>query len=179
MTVTPCSREDRVGRGSVGPLAPSARMRARTRPAFAAVIWPSSAASTRMSTSSPNSFSLSIGARPGRAGHACRAPGSGGQGRHVEPVRVVDAAADVGDRDDARPGLVEQPCRRLADVAEALDGDRGARQAEADPARGVLDGVDDALAGRVGPADRAADRERLAGDDARAPSSPGASRRCP
>ena len=38
---------------------------------------------------------------------------------------VVDAAGDVGDRDDLRAGLVAHPGRDRADVAEALHDDAG------------------------------------------------------
>ena len=62
---------------------------------------------------------------------------------------------------------MEQASRRLADVAEALDGHAGAIELEAASARRVRDRVDDALAGRVRPPDRAADGDRLAGHDAR------------
>jgi hypothetical protein len=56
---------------------------------------------------------------------------------------------------------VEQPSGGLAHVAEALDGDGGALEPEAEPARRVLDGVQDAAAGRVGAAGRPADRRGL------------------
>ena len=135
-------------------------------PAFAAVIWPSSAARTRTSTSSANSSSLVIGSVPGAPAIVPCSPRYRRRNGTSSPSTVMTPPLDVGDRDDAGARCVEQPGRRLADVAEALDRDARTRQLEAQPACGVLDRVDDALAGRVGSADRAADRDRLAGDDA-------------
>ena len=109
---------------------------------------------------------MSIGSVPGAPATVPVLLHEAAQERHVEAGRGVDAAADVGDRDDPRAGLVQEAGGRLADVAEALDGDGGAGQIEADPAGGVLDRVDDALAGRVDATVGAADRDGLAGDDA-------------
>ena len=166
ITVTPFSCRMGSAEGSVGPLAPSATIRARTRPALRAVIWPSRAASTRTSTSRPKRVSLSKELSAGRVGHRSVGPEPPRQVTEIEAGRVVGAAAGVGDGNHPGAALVQQAGRRLADVAEALHRDRGASQIEADPAGGVADRVDDALARRIRPADGAADREGLPGDDA-------------
>ena len=62
-------------------------------------------------------------ARAGRAGDGAVLRKLPREVRDVEAVRVVGAAADVGDRDDPRAALVEQAGGGLADVAEALHGD--------------------------------------------------------
>ena len=48
------------------------------------------------------------------------------------PLRVVDAAGRVGDRDDGRALLGDEPGRDRAGVAEALDGDARRREVHAE-----------------------------------------------
>ena len=108
-------------------------------------------------------------------GLGARSPGDGpvlaevpSKERHVEARRDRShAAVDVGHRDDpCAPASWSSRAVASPDVAEALDGDARAAEIEADPPGGVLDRVRRSLAGGVGATDRAADRDRLAGDDA-------------
>src|SRR5262249_51744467 len=68
---------------------------------------------------------------------------------HVEALRVVNAALDVRDRDDLRPGLVAEAGRDRADVAEALDDDPGALELEAALGRDLAADEHQAAAGRL------------------------------
>jgi hypothetical protein len=85
----------------------------------------------------------------------------------VETFRAVDRAAHVADGDDSGALLRHQPRRDAAHVAEALDGDPALAQVHAEMARGILDGVYDALSRRFGPTFGAAEGDRLAGDHGR------------
>ena len=88
-------------------------------------------------------------------------------GRDVEPVRVVAPAGRVRDGDDLRARLGREPRERAADVAEPLHRDLEAlelaRRAGA-ASRRRQNMTPRPVASLA--ADRAADRERLAGDDA-------------
>ncbi len=64
------------------------------------------------------------------------------------------------------PSLVKRSNGVLRDVAEALDRRRGLGDVDAEHLEGLADRVDDAVAGRLGPSERAAHADRLAGDEA-------------
>src|SRR5206468_12381658 len=61
--------------------------------------------------------------------------------------------------------LDEEPRQVAADVAEPLDGDAQAVEPELALTHGLLDAVERTARRRLEPAERAADVERLAGDD--------------
>jgi len=96
---TPFFRRISSALGVVGPLAPSARIRQRTRPALAAVIWFSRAAGTRMSHSTSrhasacpaffprgsSGWSRSSAGAPGA--HRCRGPSATPRSRPTRPRR--------------------------------------------------------------------------------------------
>ena len=87
----------------------------------------------------------------------------------VEPVGVVDAAGRVGHGDDRASPRRAISCAAIdAGVAEALDGDRAPSCRSMPRCVGRLDdAVDGAAGGRLVAALRAAEADRLAGDDAR------------
>ena len=85
----------------------------------------------------------------------------------VEPVGVVDAAGDVGDGDHGRAPVGELVRGDAADVAEALDDAALLGEVPAEPLAGAGRHHHDAGARRLLAEDRAADRDRLAGDDLR------------
>src|SRR5439155_4762027 len=86
----------------------------------------------------------------------------------VEAFLAVDAAFRVGDRDDLRALLVVHQAGVVGpDVAEALDRDARAFQVQLDLLAGLAGGIHHAPRRRFVPAERAADHERLARDDAR------------
>ena len=89
-----------------------------------------------------------------------------GECADVKARSVADRAADIAHRDDLTSGLVKSRGRR-ADVAEALDGVREIADLLADALEQAL-GAEEQSAprGRVA-AQRAAEFDRLAGDDAR------------
>ena len=84
----------------------------------------------------------------------------------VDAVRVVDAARRVGDGDHRRAFLGEELREEAPDVAEALHGDPRSAIGDVLLADRLADAVERAPRGRLEPAQRAADVERLAGDDA-------------
>ena len=81
------------------------------------------------------------------------------------PSWSTSPAGRVGDRDDARADRVELGGGDRADVAEALDRDARLAQVHADALADRLGDVDDAQAGRLAAPRRAAEHDRLAGDD--------------
>jgi hypothetical protein len=115
----------------------------------------------------------SIGAGPRDVEHRELSPldHRGLDERDVEALRVVPAAADVADRHDPVAAHVRLEGGVLTDVAEALHGDgdvptlRGERATEVVEQR--LERDDRAASGRDRAAERAAELDGLAGDDAR------------
>src|SRR6185369_13037772 len=85
----------------------------------------------------------------------------------VEAVRVVDAAGRVGDGDDRRALLNDQPGGDRAGVAEALDRDARRGQVHPEMARRLDDRVHAATGRRLVAAFGATEADGLAGDDAR------------
>ncbi len=83
----------------------------------------------------------------------------------VESVRVVDAAADVADRDDLRAHLSQDAGRVGANIAVALHRNRRLRQRLVLPPEQLARADRHAAAGRFLAALRAAHVQRLAGDD--------------
>ena len=77
------------------------------------------------------------------------------------------------------PDFVQEPGCRRADLAEALDGHCRAFQRDVVRAGDFLDDVQEAATGRLGAAERAADGDGLAGDDAGDQCGRGAWRSCP
>ena len=114
----PARRTRRARAGARARPAWSGRWRLRRRSwrlmpgAFSIVIWFSSAAGIRTSTSSANSSSLVERLAAGKAVDRLVLLHVVGQLRDVEAVRVVDAALPVGDGDDPRADLGEQLARR-------------------------------------------------------------------
>ena len=86
--------------------------------------------------------------------------------RDVQPARVVDAAARVRDRDDLRAFFGGELREERADIAEALHGDPRVRERLALAAKRRDETEERAARGRLLTTQRAADRQRLAGDDA-------------
>ena len=68
----------------------------------------------------------------------------------VEALGIVDPAGRVGDRDDGRPFLADEPRRDRARVAEPLDGHAGRLEVHADMGGGLDDRVDAAARRRLG-----------------------------
>ena len=101
-------------------------------------------------------------------GQRAVAVGALAQRQDIQAVAVVEAAERVADGDDLRAHLMEDARRHAADVAEALHGDRAVRAARMPNSRERLArDEDDAAPGRFVAALRAADGDRLAGDDGR------------
>jgi hypothetical protein len=88
------------------------------------------------------------------------------QRSHVEALRGVHGAAGVLDRDHACAVRRIQLGRRRADVAEALDRDARALDRQLQAARRLAADHEHAAAGGLDAPERAAERDRLAGDDA-------------
>ena len=90
------------------------------------------------------------------------------QRRDVEPAFVVDAAGDVGDRDHARAAVVQLRAPRSRRRCRS-PGRRSAGSASCQPSRSQARSIDhhDAGARRLVAEERAAERDRLAGDDLR------------
>ena len=86
--------------------------------------------------------------------------------RHVDALGIVQRDRGIGDPDDDRTLLVQELREVAAHVAEALNG--GAHPGERPiPLRcGVANAEQGASRRRLLPPERAADRQRLAGDDA-------------
>jgi hypothetical protein len=82
------------------------------------------------------------------------------------PGLVVDAPARVRDGDHGRALLGEELGEEAADVAEALDGDPQVHHPQLPLPNRLLDAIEGTVRSRLQPAERAADVERLAGDDA-------------
>ena len=82
------------------------------------------------------------------------------------PYLFTTAPFESDSATTSRALLGQQPREVAPDVAEALDRDPGVREAASLLLQRGADAVEDAARGRLVPADRAADRERLAGDDA-------------
>ena len=101
------------------------------------------------------------------------------QRRDIEALLVVDAALPVGDGDDLGALVASSSARDRADVAEALHGDAGALQLEAEMLRRLARDDHHAAAGRLAPAERSAHLDRLAGDDGRRRCGRRAWNRCP
>jgi hypothetical protein len=88
-------------------------------------------------------------------------------GFEVEPRRRVDPTRHVGDGEHDR-ALRDQLLRRdPTDVPEALHDATLLGEVPAEPLAGTFDHHHDARAGRLVPEERAAERDRLAGDDLR------------
>ena len=88
------------------------------------------------------------------------------QGIDVHAGFVVNPAARVADGDDLRARLAQELRGDAADVAEALYRDGRAFKRHAGILAGLLRDEQDAASGRLEAAAAAADRHRLAGDDA-------------
>ena len=88
------------------------------------------------------------------------------QFRNVEAVAVVDGAGGIADRNDARAGLMQQLCRNRSGIAEALHRNGCAFQRDVEMLACALNGVETAAAGGFVAAQRSAQADRLAGDDA-------------
>ena len=149
----------------VGPLAPSAISLAWIRGAFSSVTWSSRAARTRMSHGSSSSSSFVIRAPVGQPSSEPCSRRVVAHRVDVEPGGVVDAAGDVRDGGHGRAAVDQLVRGDPADVAEALDDALLLGEVPAEPLAGSGDHHHDAGAGRLVPEDRAADRDRLAGDD--------------
>ena len=167
MTKTPLRARMMSASGVVGPLAASARILGRTRSAFSAVIWLSSAAGTRTSTSSSSRAALLMGCAPGKpatvpcsAFQARTALTSRPAGRWMPPAESETATTrDAGLGDEGGDGR--------AGVAEALDGDRRAIEVKAQVAGRLDDGDHGAAPGGLHATLGAAQADGLAGDDRR------------
>ena len=160
MTKTPRRWRIASASGVVGPLAASATIRALTRSALAAVIWFSSAAGIRTSHSISSSSALVTARRTGEADDRAVLGLPGDDAVDIQAGRVVDAAARVGDGDDlgALGSAIEQR-RDRAGVAEALHGDRGVVEVDAQVARRLARCSEDrsrARSPRCGPRSRPA-----------------------
>ena len=81
------------------------------------------------------------------------------------PVRVDDAAGDVGEPDDHRAARRELARDHGADVAESLDRDALPGELPAEVLEQPLGAEDGAEAGRLAPAGGPAEHDGLAGDD--------------
>ena len=138
------------------------------RAAFAAVTWSSRAASTSTSHGSSSSSAFVMRARRGsprasraRATYSCSVGTS-------SPASVVDAARDVRDGDDRRALLVRaRSPRSPPTLPKPWTTQRCSASVPAEPLARALDHHHDARAGRLVAEERAADRDRLAGDDLR------------
>ena len=84
----------------------------------------------------------------------------------AQALLVVDAAARVRDREHLHARLFEEPRDVHARVAVTLDGRGRALQGQVHPLGGLVDRDEAALGGRLVAAGRAAERNRLARDDA-------------
>ena len=80
--------------------------------------------------------------------------------------RVVDAAGRVGDRDDFRAELGREPREGAPTLPKPCTATLKALERPSPSARSARRAEHDAAAGRLAATQRAADRERLAGDDA-------------
>ena len=107
-----------------------------------------------------------IGSASGKAGHGLVAGDVLFERPQVQPVGVVDAAEGIGHGDDLHAVAGQGERGDGADVAEALDGGGGFADVQPDGVGGAVDEVADAAAGGLAPAQRAAQRDRFAGDDA-------------
>ena len=163
---TPLSSRISSAAGVTGPLAPSQMIDALTLSALSWVITCSSAqgASTSQSTSEQLLVRDLVGAA--QAAQRARSPACARARRRRRSPSRCRARRRVRDRDDRRPLLGEELREEAADVAEALDGDAQAFERELALADRLLDAVEAAARGRLHPPERAADVERLAGDDA-------------
>ena len=83
----------------------------------------------------------------------------------MEPLRVGDGALAVGHGDDGIAQLVGQDGQPRTGIAVALDGDRGVLPPPLARPHDVVQADQRASSGRGVPAQRAAQRDRLAGDD--------------
>ena len=164
-TRTPRSSRISSAAGVTGPLAPSQIIRALTRGALSSVITCSSAHGARTSHSISTSSSFVISSAPGGL-RACRAPPC----TRARPGRRC--RTDWRRRPASpRAPRSERPRRRAAGRGSS----RRCRSPGSRPAsrragplllqRGA-DAVEGAAGGRLDPSDRAADRQRLPGDDA-------------
>ena len=91
--------------------------------ALRGVIWFSRAAGMRMSQSTSRTSALVMSVGAGEALDRAVLGLPADDLADVETVRVVDAAGRVGDGDDGRALVDDQPSRDRAGVAEALDRD--------------------------------------------------------
>ena len=82
------------------------------------------------------------------------------------PLGDVDRAADVGDADDLHAAVAQEFHQRGADLAVALDDDALFTRESAEALEDRAGADRDAERRRAGVTERAADGERLAGDDA-------------
>ena len=168
----PGGRARRCPRGSRPRPASSARSRPRRRSSRApgrrcrAWITCSSAHGASTSHSSSSSSSFVIGSAPRSPASEPVSPLCANAAATSMPVLVVEPAARVGDRDHGRAVLGEELREVAADVAEALDRDARAVHRDRLLAQRLAEAVERAARGRLLAAERAADLERLAGDDA-------------
>ena len=120
----------------------------------------------RMSQSTSQNDSLSIRSPPLTLAMPAVVRDRGHRRRHVEAARIDERPGVVLHRDELGTGLDEQLGRRSADVAHALHRDARAVERQADPPRRLAAGDEDAATGRLDAAERAAEVQGLAGDDA-------------
>ena len=165
-TSTPLSSRISSAAGVIGPFAPSQTICAFTWAALSPVITCSSAhgASTSQSSSSSSSFVISSAPfRPASEPVSCLCAIAAATSI---PFGLCSPPRRVGDGDHGRAFLGEELGQEAADVAEALHGDGQVRQLQLLLPHRFLDAVERAARGRLEPPERAADVERLAGDDA-------------
>ena len=98
--------------------------------------------------------------------HRALALDMGLQGRQVQPAVLVDRAGMVLHRHHPRARFGKQPRRDAADVAKALHRDPRPLELKPDARRRFLADREHAAPGRLAPAQRTAEVDRLAGDDA-------------
>src|SRR5207237_6205281 len=84
---------------------------------------------------------------------------------NVYAVGVVDPAEDVGDGDDLVARLVQESRADAADVPRPLDDDAGGRRRELEAFGGLVEDEQEAAPRGLAPPARAAQLDRLAGDD--------------
>ena len=117
------------------------------------------------SVSRTSSFEMSVGAREPLDRPVLLLPGD--DPLDVESVGVVDAAGRIGDGDHRGALGVDERGGDRAGVAEALDGDAGLRQLQAEVASRLDDAEHRPAGRRLVATLRPAQADRLAGDDAR------------
>ena len=141
-------------------------MRALIRSALRLVITFSVAAGMRMSQSETMSSSLGMASAPRKPSVVPLRYLYSTELVDVDAVGIVEAAVLLGDADDLVAVLHHEAGGVGADVAEALNDDAAAVDGQVEIAQALVADHHDAAAGGLDAAARAADVERLAGDDA-------------